>query len=101
MSRPSVPPRVSQRLAIGQGIDYRPSAMPLHNLFLWVSGSPSAAENPPHDRRWRAANATETKRDERFGARHVGLDFLLEPSRRLIDLDNLVGLAMDGLRDAR
>lgn len=66
--------------------------------FLWVEGSPSAAENPPHDRHWRAAVAEVARGHSQ--PREVELDFLIEERRVLIDLDNLVRLALDGLRDA-
>jgi hypothetical protein len=68
------------------------------STFLWVEGSPSAAENPPHDRRWRAAVADVA--GGQSPAREVELDFLIEERRVIIDLDNLVRLALDGLRDA-
>ncbi len=68
------------------------------STFLWVEGSPSAAENPPHDRRWRAAVADVAR--GQTPAHEVELDFLIEERRVLIDLDNLVRLALDGLRDA-
>ncbi|MBA2557954.1 MAG: hypothetical protein H0V12_11525 [Chloroflexi bacterium] len=64
-----------------------------------MSGSPSAAENPPHDTRWRRAIAAVVADWTVAPARHAGFDFLLEPERRPIDLDNLVRLAVDGLRD--
>lgn len=66
--------------------------------FLWVEGSPSAAENPPHDRLWRAAVAEVTAGQPT--PVEVELDFLLKRRRLRIDLDNLVRLALDGLRDA-
>lgn len=67
--------------------------------FILVEGSPHAAENQPHDARWRSAIATAV-RGFRPGVTEVGLDFELEPGRVRIDLDNLVRLALDGLRDA-
>jgi hypothetical protein len=66
--------------------------------FVWIEGSPQAAENPPHDAAWRQAVATAVGR-RRMGVVEVGLDFELEPHRRLIDLDNMVRLALDALRD--
>jgi len=67
--------------------------------FDWVEGSPQAAENPPHDARWRSAIAGSVGRRV-AGVVEVGLDFELEPHRTRIDLDNMVRLALDGLRDA-
>ena len=67
--------------------------------FTLVEGSPQAAENPPHDARWRLAIAS-AMRGFRPGATEVGFDFELEPGRVRIDLDNMVRLALDGLRDA-
>lgn len=67
--------------------------------FTRVEGSPQAAENAPHDARWRLAIAS-AMRGVRPGATEVGFDFDLEPGRVRIDLDNMVRLAIDGLRDA-
>lgn len=67
--------------------------------FTLVEGSPQAAENPPHDARWRLAIAS-AMRGFLPGATEVGFDFELEPGRVRIDLDNMVRLAFDGLRDA-
>ena len=67
--------------------------------FTLVEGSPQAAENPPHDARWRLAIASAMG-GFRPGATEVGFDFELEPGRVRIDLDNMVRLALDGLRDA-
>ncbi len=67
--------------------------------FTLVEGSPQAAEIPPHDARWRLAVAS-AMRGFRPGATEVGFDFELEPGRVRIDLDNMVRLALDGLRDA-
>lgn len=67
--------------------------------FTLVEGSPQAAENPPHDAKWRLAIAS-AMRGFRPGVTEVGLDFELEPGRARIDLDNMVRLALDGLRDA-
>lgn len=67
--------------------------------FAFVEGSPQAAENPPHDARWRLAIAAGM-RGFSPGLTEVGFDFELEPGRVRIDLDNLVRLALDGLRDA-
>ncbi len=64
----------------------------------WVEGSPQAAENPPHDAEWRRRVATRVGR-RRTGVVEVRLDFELEPARTLIDLDNMVRLALDALRD--
>jgi hypothetical protein len=63
-----------------------------------VDGSPSAAENPPHDRRWREAIASTAA--GQGPCAEVQVDFFLQRGRVLIDLDNLVRLAMDGIRDA-
>ena len=67
--------------------------------FTLVEGSPQAAENPPHNARWRLAIAS-AMRGFRPDVTEVGLDFELEPGRVRIDLDNMVRLALDGLRDA-
>jgi hypothetical protein len=67
--------------------------------FTLVEGSPQAAENPPHDARWRLVIAS-AMRGRKPGVTEVGLDFELEPGRVRIDLDNMVRLALDGLRDA-
>jgi hypothetical protein len=60
-------------------------------------GSPIGGENPPHDRRWRAAVTAAASTYESTAA--VALHFRLEPHRR-VDLDNLVRPALAGLRDA-
>lgn len=70
-----------------------------HATFTLVEGSPQAAENPPHDARWRLVIAS-AMRGCRPGVTEVGLDFELEPERVRIDLDNMVRLALEGLRDA-
>jgi hypothetical protein len=67
--------------------------------FTLVEGSPQAAENPPHDAQWRLVIAS-AMRGRRPGVSEIGLDFELEPGRVRIDLDNMVRLALDGLRDA-
>ena len=67
--------------------------------FTLVEGSPQAAENPPHDARWRLVIAS-AMRGRPPGVTEVGLDFELEPGRVRIDLDTMVRLALDGLRDA-
>lgn len=67
--------------------------------FTLVEGSPQAAENPPHDARWRLTIASAMG-GRKPGVTEVGLDFELEPGRVRIDLDNMVRLALDGLRDA-
>jgi hypothetical protein len=69
------------------------------STYRWVSGSPQAAENPPHDAVWRRAIAGEVG-GFREGVVEVGLDFELQPARTRIDLDNMTRLAIDGLRDA-
>jgi len=74
------------------------SAPPRGATFAWVEGSPQAAENPPHDTEWCAAIAMRVVRGLQ-GIVEVGLDFELEPARTLIDLDNMVRLAIDALRD--
>ena len=65
--------------------------------MIHVSGSPIGGENPPHDKRWRAAVATAAAGTK--SATAVQLDFRLEPHRR-VDLDNLVRPVLAGLRDA-
>jgi hypothetical protein len=73
-------------------------APPRGATFVLVEGSPQAAENPPHDAEWRRMVATRIGR-RRDGVVEVGLDFEVEPARMLVDLDNLVRLALDALRD--
>ena len=65
--------------------------------MIHVAGSPIGGENPPHDKRWRAAVATAAAGTDPATA--VQLDCRLEP-HRTVDLDNLIRPALAGLRDA-